>query len=66
MSKIDAMSTFATAVSWRSEYAPRFSRSDLVVAAAIVAIAAALVAIPLLFDVSGLSAALNIAEGQYP
>lgn len=66
MSKIAAMSTFAIPVSPRTESARRFTKHDMLVAAAIVGIAAALVVIPLIFDVSGLSAALNIVEGQNP
>jgi hypothetical protein len=65
MSKIEAMSTFAI-VAPRAPSTSRFTKRDLLVAAAIVAIAAALVAIPLIFDVGGISAALNVSEGQYP
>jgi hypothetical protein len=62
MSKVDPMHAFAI-----DEARPRFSRRDLIVAALIIGIAAAFVAIPLLADVRGLAAELNIAAGPpYP
>jgi hypothetical protein len=62
MAKIDPMRTFAI-----DESPARFSRRDLQVVVLVIGMAAVLVAIPMIADVPGLAAALNISAGPpYP